>query len=135
MTATVTPGAPVVTATVTQSPQPATVTPQPAQQVVTATVTPGPPAAVATPEPVPLTATPTPQPTPTPRPTPAPWFGPAVNRAFFAEGYTGAGYHEYLSLLNPRRRVMRAELTIYRADGATRGLGLRLAPLSRRTLD
>src|SRR5919204_2687271 len=72
---------------------------------------------------------------PTPRLTPAPWFGPAVSRAFFAEGYTGAGYHEYLSLLNPRPRVLRAELTIYRADGATRGLGLRLAPLSRRTLD
>jgi hypothetical protein len=106
-----------------------TAKPQPAQQVMTATVTPSSPTAVTTPRPTPPPAV------PTLRPTPAPWFGPAVSRAFFADGYTGAGYHEYLSLLNPRPRVLRAELTIYRADGATRGLGLRLAPLSRRTLD
>jgi hypothetical protein len=106
---------------------PATVTPS--APVVTTTLTPSAPATVTTPQPAP------PAVAPTPRPTPAPWFGPAVSRAFFADGYTGAGYREYLSLLNPRPRVLRAELTIYRADGATRGLGLRLAPLSRRTLD
>src|ERR671935_988388 len=118
MPATVPPSSPVVTTTLT-----------PSSPVVTATVTPSSPATVTTPQPAP------PPVAPAPRPTPAPWFGPAVSRAFFADGYTGAGYHEYLSLLNPRPRVLRAELTIYRADGATRGLGLRLAPLSRRTLD
>jgi hypothetical protein len=118
MTATVPPSSPVVTTTLT-----------PSSPVGSATVTPSSPATVTTPQPAP------PPVAPAPRPTPAPWFGPAVSRAFFADGYTGTGYREYLSLLNPWPRVLRAELTIYRADGATRGLGLRLAPLSRRTLD
>jgi len=70
------------------------------------------------------------------RPTPVPWFGPAAGRAFFAEGYTGSGYQEYLSLLNPRGRTLRAQVTIYRDDGATRVLApLRLAPYTRRTLN
>ncbi len=63
------------------------------------------------------------------------WFGPTVGRAFFAEGYTGGRYQEYLSLLNPSGREIRARVTVYRADGATRLLTLRLAGLSRRTLD
>ena len=106
----------------------ATATPQP-------TATPA-PSFTATPRP---TASPTPsatpRPTATPLPTAVPWFGPASSHAFFAEGYTGGGYHEYLSLLNPRGHVMRAQVTIYRTDGATRILALRLSPLSRRTLD
>jgi hypothetical protein len=118
MPATVTPSAPVVTTTLT-----------PSAPVVTTPLTSSVPPTVTTPQPAPPPAA------PTPRPTPVPWFGPAVSRAFFAEGYTGGGYHEYLSLLNRRPRVLRAALTIYRADGATRGLGLRVAPLSRRTLD
>jgi hypothetical protein len=66
---------------------------------------------------------------------PQPWFGPAQAHAFFAEGYTGLGYHQYLSLLNPTRKTLRAQVTIYRANGATRLVPLRLAPLTRRTLD
>jgi len=66
---------------------------------------------------------------------PPTWFGPTVGRAFFAEGYTGGRYQEYLSLLNPSGREIRARVTVYRADGATRLLTLRLAGLSRRTLD
>ncbi len=66
---------------------------------------------------------------------PPAWFGPAVGRAFFAEGYTGGRYQEYLSLLNPSDHEIRARVTVYRADGATRLLSLRMAALSRRTLD
>jgi len=105
---------------------------------------------VATPvatRPVPATAIPTATPTATVRPPPVmatatpgvtalpTWFGPTVGRAFFAEGYTGGRYQEYLSLLNPSDREIRARVTAYRADGATRLLTLRLAGLSRRTLD
>ncbi len=103
------------------------------------------PAATATPS---ATATPAPSPIPnggaaqppTPVGTPpaasVPWFGPATNHAFLAEGYTGAGYQEYLSLLNPRGRTLRAQVTIYRADGATRVLSpLRLAPYTRQTFN
>lgn len=67
--------------------------------------------------------------------TVSPWFGPAVSDAFFAEGYTGAGYQEYVSLLNPGARVQHAHLTIYRLDGASRVVDLELEALSRRTLD
>jgi len=105
------------------------------------------PAATALPS---VTPTPTPAPSPIPNggaahpPTPigtppaasVPWFGPATNHAFLAEGYTGAGYQEYLSLLNPGGRTLRAQVTIYRADGATRVLSpLRLAPYTRQTFN
>ena len=67
--------------------------------------------------------------------TSVPWFGPATDHAFFAEGYTGDTYHEYLSLLNPRSRVLRAQISIYRTDGAMQMIAIRMAPLSRRTVD
>lgn len=124
-------------ATATPTPRPtATATPRP-------TSTPSPtytPTHSPTPTHTPLpTATPrptnTPRPTPTPRPVPQPWFGPSQDHAFFAEGYTGLGYHQYLSLLNPTTKTLRTQVTIYRANGATRLVPLRLAPLTRRTLD
>lgn len=101
-----------------------------------------------TPSPTP-TATPSPSATPpvggggarpptavgTPRPTPVPWFGPAVGRSFLAEGYTGPGYQEYLSLLNPRTKPVRVQITIYRSDGATRIVNLRLGRLAHQSLD
>jgi hypothetical protein len=93
-------------------------------------------------------SSPTPRPQPSPMPTPAPgpatigisdslstpWFGPIVDRAFFAEGYTGEGYKEYLSLLNPHAHVVTARIAIYRSNGAVRVVMAVLAPLSRRTL-
>jgi hypothetical protein len=72
--------------------------------------------------------------TPTPLPS-VPWQAPIVARAFFAEGYTGEGYHEYLSVLNPHRRPLDAQLTLYRTDGATRLVQVHVAGLARRTLD
>lgn len=81
-------------------------------------------------------ARPAPAATPASRPQPAvAWDAPAVGRAFFAEGYTGAGYHEYLSLLNPHRTPLAAQITVYRADGATRTAQVAVAGLSRRTID
>ncbi len=63
-----------------------------------------------------------------------PWFGPSVDRAFFAEGYTGPGYQEYVSLLNPHAHVVNARIAIYRSTGAVRIVMAALPPLSRRTL-
>jgi hypothetical protein len=63
-----------------------------------------------------------------------PWFGPSVARAFFAEGYTGLGYQEYLSLLNPHAHAVNARVAIYRSTGAMRTIMAVLPPLSRRTL-
>lgn len=78
---------------------------------------------------------PTATPAPTPRPPDVAWFGPPRSRDFFAEGYTSLGYQEYLSLLNPRSHTARAQLTIFRADGAMRAVAVTLGPLARRTLD
>ncbi len=141
--------APIATATATAtSAAIATATPVAARPVPVTATRPVP--ATATPvatRPVPATAIPTATPTapvrpPTEMATATPgvtalptWFGPTVGRAFFAEGYTGGRYQEYLSLLNPSDREIRARVTAYRADGATRLLILRLAGLSRRTLD
>ena len=128
-----------VTIRVGAPPPPAATPPPGATPAATTTDTPSP-----TPAATPLEAT-TPitngggaQPPPTgaPRPPAVSWFGPASGRAFLAEGYTAAGYQQYLSLLNPRATPLRARVTIYRADGATRVLSpLRLAPFSRQTLD
>lgn len=124
----------VAAATATPTPTPSsTATPQPTHAPSsTATPSPSAPPSTAT-----ATASPTSTlvPTPTPRPTSVPWFGPATDRAFFAEGYTGDGFHEYLSFLNPRPRALRVRISIYRVDGATRIIDAALAPLARRTLD
>ena len=59
-----------------------------------------------------------------------------ASQAFFAEGYTGGLYQQYLSLLNPQAHILHAQVTIYRADGHGQlTLPLRLEPLARRTLD
>lgn len=68
-------------------------------------------------------------------PPSASWFGPARGHVFFAEGYTGSGYQEYLSLLNPNAVVMHAQLTFYRSDGAVRYYNVEIGPYRRRTLN
>lgn len=73
--------------------------------------------------------------TPAPSAGAAPWFGPAAAHAFLAEGYTGQGYQEYLTLLNPQAHVVRAQVDIYRADGAQRTIAISVAPLTRQTLN
>jgi len=61
---------------------------------------------------------------------------PLGGDAFFAEGYTGGTYQEYLSLLNPGAHSTRARVTIYRADGAKRvTVAVPLRPFSRQTLN
>jgi hypothetical protein len=79
-------------------------------------------------------ATPTAVPSAAPTEMAQPWFGPPVQRAFFAEGYTGDGYRQYVTLLNPTSRPVHAQLAIYRADGATQFEALTLGPLARRSI-
>lgn len=79
-------------------------------------------------------ATPAAVPTLAPTPAEQPWFGPPVQRAFFAEGYTGDSYRQYVTLLNPTSRLVHAQLAIFRADGATHIEALTLGPLSRRSI-
>lgn len=62
------------------------------------------------------------------------WFGPTTSRSFFAEGYTGRGYTEYISLLNAGAHAARARLTLYRTDGASTSSMVRLAPLSHTSI-
>lgn len=55
--------------------------------------------------------------------------------AYFAEGYTGRGYQEYLSLLNPQTHSVQAHVSIYRLDGTVHAISMIVASLSRTTLN
>lgn len=116
----------------TNTPRPSTPTPTNTPRPTT------PPAPTHTPRPAPThrpRPTATPRPTVVPRPAQVTWFGPPASSAYFAEGYTGDGYHEWVSLLNPQPRPLRAQIDIFRADGATRTFAVSLGPLARRSLD
>lgn len=55
--------------------------------------------------------------------------------AYFAEGYTGLGYQEYLSLLNPQTQHFQAHILIQQMNGVVHVLNVNLSALARRTLN
>jgi hypothetical protein len=81
-----------------------------------------------------MTRVPSRQPVVEPAPAVA-WTSAVLDRAFLAEGYAGVGYQEYISLLNPRPRPIDATVTLFRADGATRSLNMRIPGLTRDTVN
>lgn len=54
---------------------------------------------------------------------------------YFAEGYTGEGFQEYLTLFNPQDEVAGLDLDLLYNDGPPRTVGLGLPPRSRVTLN
>jgi hypothetical protein len=53
---------------------------------------------------------------------------------YFAEGNTGAGFDQYLTILNPDGAVAEVAITYYLADGTTSQATLTVAPTSRATV-
>jgi hypothetical protein len=53
---------------------------------------------------------------------------------YFAEGYTGAGFDEYLTILNPNDSPAPVTITYYLADGSTRASALTVAAKRRATV-
>ncbi len=53
---------------------------------------------------------------------------------YFAEGYTGAGFDEYLTIQNPTSSPASLTITYYLADGTTPTRTLTVAPTSRATV-
>lgn len=54
---------------------------------------------------------------------------------YFAEGYTGPGFSEYLLVLNPTQLAAALDFTFMREDGSSVTKSFDLAPASRFTLD
>lgn len=54
---------------------------------------------------------------------------------YFAEGYTGDGFHEWLCIGNPEKDPARASITYLFADGGTRGGEITVPPNSRATVN
>ncbi len=54
---------------------------------------------------------------------------------FFAEGYTGSGFQEYLCLLNPQGEGTDVKVTYYYEDGSTQVRSLYLGARTRSTID
>jgi hypothetical protein len=52
----------------------------------------------------------------------------------FAEGYTTAGFDQYLTILNPDSRAAAVTITYFLTDGTTQTRSLTVAPTSRRTI-
>src|SRR5439155_4212341 len=52
-----------------------------------------------------------------------------------AEGYTGAGFQEFVTVFNPNPAPVHADATFFLPDGSTRARGIDLPPTSRATLD
>ncbi len=57
------------------------------------------------------------------------------SRFFFAEGYTGEGFREFLCLLNPNTTSASAHITFMFGDGTTRVQEVPIGPTSRATVD
>ncbi len=53
---------------------------------------------------------------------------------YFAEGYTGAGFEEYLTLANPQASSTHVDITYMFPDGTTQPQALDLGPHSRKTV-
>jgi hypothetical protein len=53
---------------------------------------------------------------------------------YFAEGYTGAGFDEYLTILNPNPDAAPVTITYYLADGTTRQATLTVGAATRATV-
>ncbi len=59
----------------------------------------------------------------------------ATTTFYFAEGYTGEGFQEYLCLGNPDDTEATAEITYLFVDGSTRPGEVTIPPDSRATVD
>jgi hypothetical protein len=53
---------------------------------------------------------------------------------FFAEGYTGSGFDEYLTILNPNTSDAEVTITYYLSDGSTQEKTLTIGPTARQTV-
>jgi hypothetical protein len=62
--------------------------------------------------------------------------GASLPRAtwYFAEGFTGDGFDQYLTILNPNGAAVPARLTFYLTNGLTRTSELTIDPTSRKTV-
>ncbi len=58
-----------------------------------------------------------------------------TNRLYFAEGYTGPGFQEYLCLGNAGAGAAHVTINYHFGDGSLGGQGLQLGPESRATVD
>jgi len=75
--------------------------------------------------------------TPTGTPAVAPTITPAASMAqtwYFAEGYTGPGFDEYLTIMNPNSADAAVTLTYYLSDGTIQTKQLTVGATSRRTV-
>ena len=63
------------------------------------------------------------------------WAPPAPQTTFlFAEGYTGAGFDEWLCLMNPDTAATTAHITYMFADGTTQTQDVPIGPTTRATV-
>jgi hypothetical protein len=58
----------------------------------------------------------------------------AARTWYFAEGYTGAGFDQYLTILNPNPAEATVRVTYYLTDGATKVVTLTVPATSRATV-
>jgi hypothetical protein len=60
---------------------------------------------------------------------------PTGQTVYMAEGYTGAGFHQYLSIQNPNTTTATVQITYLKADGTTAGpFSVGISPKQRRTI-